>query len=194
MAGNPVTTRWDPCYYSPIHQDDINAQAAALLDAAGGARADRQLGGRRAGDGAGVGRVLRRARGRHAHAQRHADRRDLARLDRELGGAHRDHGTVHGGLEGRPAPGLRGTRARDPSPRHRRVVGDRGSHRARVRAGGQHRGAVRAGARTAWPRCSTSAASTHRSRAWWSPTCRASTSSTTSRVGSRMRSVASTCS
>ena len=34
MAGNAVTTRWDPCYYSPIHQDDINAQAAALLDAA----------------------------------------------------------------------------------------------------------------------------------------------------------------
>ena len=32
--GNAVTTRWDPCYYSPIHQDDINAQAAALLDAA----------------------------------------------------------------------------------------------------------------------------------------------------------------
>ncbi len=34
MAGNAVTTRWDPCYYSPIHQDDINAHAAALLDAA----------------------------------------------------------------------------------------------------------------------------------------------------------------
>lgn len=34
-AGSPVTTRWDPCPYSLIHQDDINAQAAALLDAAG---------------------------------------------------------------------------------------------------------------------------------------------------------------
>ncbi len=33
-AGDPVTTRWDPCMYSPIHQDDINGQAAALLDAA----------------------------------------------------------------------------------------------------------------------------------------------------------------
>lgn len=33
-AGEPVVTRWDPCMYSPIHQDDINAQAAALLDAA----------------------------------------------------------------------------------------------------------------------------------------------------------------
>ena len=62
MAGNPVTTRWDPCYYSPIHQDDINAQAEALLGAAERPGDDRQLGGRRAGDGAGVGRVLRRAR------------------------------------------------------------------------------------------------------------------------------------
>ena len=33
-AGNPITTRWDPCTYSPIHQDDINAQTEALLDAA----------------------------------------------------------------------------------------------------------------------------------------------------------------
>lgn len=34
MAGNPVTTRWDPCMYMPIHTDDITAQAEALLDAA----------------------------------------------------------------------------------------------------------------------------------------------------------------
>lgn len=34
MAGEPVTTRWDPCVYNPIHQDDINTQTAALLDAA----------------------------------------------------------------------------------------------------------------------------------------------------------------
>jgi len=34
MAGNGVTTRWDPCPYSPIHQDDINAQTEALLEAA----------------------------------------------------------------------------------------------------------------------------------------------------------------
>jgi nucleoside-diphosphate-sugar epimerase len=34
LAGGPVTTRWDPCMYSPIHQDDINAQTEALLDAA----------------------------------------------------------------------------------------------------------------------------------------------------------------
>jgi nucleoside-diphosphate-sugar epimerase len=34
LAGNPITTRWDPCTYSPIHQDDINEQTAALLDAA----------------------------------------------------------------------------------------------------------------------------------------------------------------
>ena len=33
-AGNPVTTRWDPCPYSPIHQDDINVQTEALLAAA----------------------------------------------------------------------------------------------------------------------------------------------------------------
>jgi nucleoside-diphosphate-sugar epimerase len=30
-AGNAVTTRWDPCTYSPIHQDDINVQTEALL-------------------------------------------------------------------------------------------------------------------------------------------------------------------
>ncbi|MCU1398045.1 MAG: NAD-dependent epimerase/dehydratase [Acidimicrobiales bacterium] len=32
--GNAVTTRWDPCMYSPIYEDDINLQVAALLDAA----------------------------------------------------------------------------------------------------------------------------------------------------------------
>lgn len=32
--GRPVTTRWDPCLYSPIYEDDINEQAAALLGAA----------------------------------------------------------------------------------------------------------------------------------------------------------------
>lgn len=30
----PVTTRWDPCLYSPIYEDDINAQTSALLEAA----------------------------------------------------------------------------------------------------------------------------------------------------------------
>jgi nucleoside-diphosphate-sugar epimerase len=34
VAAEPVLTRWDPCTYSPIHQDDINEQTAALLDAA----------------------------------------------------------------------------------------------------------------------------------------------------------------
>lgn len=34
VAGTPVTTRWDPCMYMPIHQDDINTQTEALLDAA----------------------------------------------------------------------------------------------------------------------------------------------------------------
>ena len=33
-AGRPVTTRWEPCMYSPIFEDDINTQVAALLDAA----------------------------------------------------------------------------------------------------------------------------------------------------------------
>jgi nucleoside-diphosphate-sugar epimerase len=33
-AGNPVITKWDPCPYSLIHQDDINSQTAALLEAA----------------------------------------------------------------------------------------------------------------------------------------------------------------
>jgi nucleoside-diphosphate-sugar epimerase len=34
LAGKPVTVKWDPAMYSPIHQDDINAQSAALLGAA----------------------------------------------------------------------------------------------------------------------------------------------------------------
>ncbi len=34
VAGMPVSVRWDPCPYSPIHQDDINAQTASLLAAA----------------------------------------------------------------------------------------------------------------------------------------------------------------
>jgi len=34
VAGQPVVTRWDPCTYSPIHQDDINSQVGALLAAA----------------------------------------------------------------------------------------------------------------------------------------------------------------
>jgi nucleoside-diphosphate-sugar epimerase len=33
-AGKPVTVRWDPACYSPIHQDDINAQTEAMLGAA----------------------------------------------------------------------------------------------------------------------------------------------------------------
>lgn len=33
-ANSPVVVRWDPLPYSPIHYDDINAQLAALLDAA----------------------------------------------------------------------------------------------------------------------------------------------------------------
>ena len=33
-AGSPVWTRWGPCMYSPIYQDDINEQAAVLLGAA----------------------------------------------------------------------------------------------------------------------------------------------------------------
>jgi len=34
VAGERVTTRWDPCPYMPIHEDDINRQTAALLGAA----------------------------------------------------------------------------------------------------------------------------------------------------------------
>jgi nucleoside-diphosphate-sugar epimerase len=34
IAGQPVVTRWDPCPYSPIHEDDIIAQTEGLLDAA----------------------------------------------------------------------------------------------------------------------------------------------------------------
>ena len=34
LSGTPITTRWDPYQYSLIHQDDINTQALALLEAA----------------------------------------------------------------------------------------------------------------------------------------------------------------
>ena len=34
LADRPVVTRWDPCHYSLIHQDDINGQLEAMLDAA----------------------------------------------------------------------------------------------------------------------------------------------------------------
>jgi nucleoside-diphosphate-sugar epimerase len=34
-AGKPVVTRWDPCPYTPIFQDDINDQVEPLLAAAG---------------------------------------------------------------------------------------------------------------------------------------------------------------
>lgn len=32
--GRPLTTRWDPCMYSPIYEDDINMQVDAMLRAA----------------------------------------------------------------------------------------------------------------------------------------------------------------
>jgi len=31
VAGDPVTVRWDPCPYSPIHDDDIFGQLEAIL-------------------------------------------------------------------------------------------------------------------------------------------------------------------
>jgi nucleoside-diphosphate-sugar epimerase len=34
VKGERVTTRWDPCPYMPIHEDDINEQTSALLEAA----------------------------------------------------------------------------------------------------------------------------------------------------------------
>ena len=34
VTGRSVTTRWDPCLYSPIYQDDINDQTESLLTAA----------------------------------------------------------------------------------------------------------------------------------------------------------------
>jgi nucleoside-diphosphate-sugar epimerase len=34
LAGEPVVVKWDPAMYSPIHEDDIAAQAGALLAAA----------------------------------------------------------------------------------------------------------------------------------------------------------------
>ena len=35
LSGKPVMVKWDPAMYSPIHQDDINAQVEPMLAAAG---------------------------------------------------------------------------------------------------------------------------------------------------------------
>lgn len=34
LAGDPIPVRWDPAVYTPIHQEDINAQLAPMLAAA----------------------------------------------------------------------------------------------------------------------------------------------------------------
>jgi nucleoside-diphosphate-sugar epimerase len=34
VEGRSITTRWDPCMYSPIYEDDISMQVGALLEAA----------------------------------------------------------------------------------------------------------------------------------------------------------------
>jgi hypothetical protein len=34
LSGKDIVVKWDPAMYSPIHQDDINAQTEALLAAA----------------------------------------------------------------------------------------------------------------------------------------------------------------
>ena len=34
LEGKPVVTRWDPCPYSPIYEDDINDQVEGILAAA----------------------------------------------------------------------------------------------------------------------------------------------------------------
>ncbi len=34
LRGEPVVTRWDPCPYSPIYEDDINGQVEGLVSAA----------------------------------------------------------------------------------------------------------------------------------------------------------------
>ncbi len=44
-AGKPVTTRWDPCTYSLIYEDDINEQAARAARRGQRACHHRQLGG-----------------------------------------------------------------------------------------------------------------------------------------------------
>ena len=62
LGGGEVTTRWDPCMYSPDppgrHQRPDRGAARRRV----GARHHRELGGRRAGQRAGVVRLRRRAR------------------------------------------------------------------------------------------------------------------------------------
>ena len=102
VAGQRVTTRWDPCPYMPIHEDDINAQTAALLDAAIGAGPHRELGRRRAGQRAGVVRVLRRAHRPRRPGRRRRDAGHAAGVDRRPDHPAGDHRSVPGAVAGRP--------------------------------------------------------------------------------------------
>ena len=93
-AGKPVIVRNDPCPYSPIHQDDINEQVAALLDAATVPATIVNWGGDDAGRPARLVRGVRRAHGPHARHPGAARAGEPARhLDRQHQ-APRDHRSV----------------------------------------------------------------------------------------------------
>ena len=105
-AGQTVTTRWDPCPYSPIHQDDINTQTEALLGGGISAGDHRQLGGRRGGFRTRMDRLPGRAVRSPGAAGGRIDSGHAARLDRRRLTAQLHHGAVQGGLARGPAPNL----------------------------------------------------------------------------------------
>ncbi len=106
-AGRQVTTRWDPCMYSPIFEDDINLQVSSLLQAATVPRDHRQLGRRRTGQRPGVGGIRRRVDGRRCDRRCGPDRGDTAGFDRGHDSAHVHHRAMHGGLARGPPPDSR---------------------------------------------------------------------------------------
>ena len=108
VAGERVTTRWDPCPYMPIHEDDINEQTAALLEAATVPARIVNWGGDDAVIGAGVVRVLRRAHRPRRTRRRRRDAGHVAGLDRRPDRPAGDHRSVPGALERRPARRVRG--------------------------------------------------------------------------------------
>ena len=160
LAGNAITTRWDPCYVQP--DPPGRHQRADRGAARRGERAgdDRELGRRRGRQRAGVGGLHRRAH-RHRRRGERASRRRARCGGRSRATAKRAvvHRAVHGQLEGRHPPGLGGAphgvvaSSHDDGARHRRVVGHRRGHRARRSPGPARRSASAPAGKTASPTC-----------------------------------------
>ena len=136
-SGKPVTTKWDPCLYSPIYVDDINEQAAAILQRGERARGHRQLGGGRPRECPGLGGV----HGRVDRAPSRGGRAGGARYPARPGRGRLEETSDHRALPGRLA---RRTSAHLPGPLWRRANGpSRNACVVGVRAGRQGSGLPR---------------------------------------------------